>query len=110
MGPDEEARRFWFGGYVQTSLERDLRQLSAVSSLPDFQRVMAVVTKYKQGCNGPRHQTTASQPLSSAEDVCESDEVSPGYASRAIATISGRSIRSWGNFAKAKWAGGCPSP
>jgi len=40
--PDEEARRFWFAGYVQTYLERDLRQLSAVSSLPDFQRVMAL--------------------------------------------------------------------
>lgn len=35
-------RGLWFSAYVQTYLERDLRQLSAVSSLPDFQRVMAV--------------------------------------------------------------------
>jgi hypothetical protein len=35
-------RALWFAAYVQTYLERDLRQLSAVSSLPDFQRVMAV--------------------------------------------------------------------
>jgi hypothetical protein len=41
--PSEEARKFWFAGYVQTYLERDLRQLSAVSSLPDFQQVMALV-------------------------------------------------------------------
>lgn len=35
-------RAMWFAAYVQTYLERDLRQLSAVSSLPDFQRVMAL--------------------------------------------------------------------
>ena len=35
-------RTLWFSAYVQTYLERDLRQLSAVSSLPDFQRVMAL--------------------------------------------------------------------
>jgi predicted AAA+ superfamily ATPase len=36
----ETDRGLWFAAYVQTYLERDLRQLSAVSSLPDFQRVM----------------------------------------------------------------------
>jgi len=35
-------RALWFSAYVQTYLERDLRQLSAVSSLPDFQRMMAL--------------------------------------------------------------------
>ncbi len=35
-------RALWFSAYVQTYLERDLRQLSAVSGLPDFQRVMAL--------------------------------------------------------------------
>lgn len=35
-------RSLWFAAYVQTYLERDLRQLSAVSSLPDFQRLMAL--------------------------------------------------------------------
>ena len=38
----DEDRALWFSAYVQTYLERDLRQLSAVSSLPDFQRVMAL--------------------------------------------------------------------
>jgi uncharacterized protein len=36
----ETDRGLWFASYVQTYLERDLRQLSAVSSLPDFQRLM----------------------------------------------------------------------
>ena len=35
-------RSLWFSAYIQTYLERDLPQLSAVSSLPDFQRVMAL--------------------------------------------------------------------
>ena len=43
---DSEADRgLWFAAYVQTYLERDLRQLSAVSSLPDFQRVMALAAQ-----------------------------------------------------------------
>jgi hypothetical protein len=37
---DETDRGLWFAAYVQTYLERDLRQLSDVSSLPDFQRLM----------------------------------------------------------------------
>lgn len=39
---DDADRALWFSAYVQTYLERDLRQLSAVSSLPDFQRLMAL--------------------------------------------------------------------
>jgi predicted AAA+ superfamily ATPase len=35
-----DARRQWFAGYTQTYLERDLRDLSAVASLPDFRRLM----------------------------------------------------------------------
>jgi predicted AAA+ superfamily ATPase len=38
----DQDRTLWFSAYTQTYLERDLRQLSAVSSLPDFQRVMAL--------------------------------------------------------------------
>lgn len=33
-------RRIWFTGYVRTYLERDLQQLSTISGLPDFRRVM----------------------------------------------------------------------
>lgn len=34
------ARAIWFDGYLRTYLERDLQQLSAISSLPDFRRLM----------------------------------------------------------------------
>ena len=36
---EDYQRAIWFDGYVQTYLERDLLQLSAVSSLPDFRRL-----------------------------------------------------------------------
>ena len=35
-----EARDIWFEGYVATYLERDLRQMSNIAHLPDFQRLM----------------------------------------------------------------------
>jgi predicted AAA+ superfamily ATPase len=41
--PDDGARGLWFAGYVQTYLERDLRQLSNVGSLVDFQRLMRLL-------------------------------------------------------------------
>jgi predicted AAA+ superfamily ATPase len=33
-------RAVWFDGYVRTYLERDLQELSAISALPDFRRLM----------------------------------------------------------------------
>lgn len=36
----DEDRALWFSSYLQTYLERDLRDLAAVSSLPDFRRLM----------------------------------------------------------------------
>ena len=37
---DPEDRSIWFDGYVRTYLERDLRALSNIGSLPDFRRLM----------------------------------------------------------------------
>ena len=36
----DEERRIWFAGYVQTYLERDLQDLSAIENLVDFRRFM----------------------------------------------------------------------
>ncbi|MDQ3697093.1 MAG: ATP-binding protein [Gemmatimonadota bacterium] len=36
----QEERRIWFAGYVQTYLERDLQDLSAIENLVDFRRLM----------------------------------------------------------------------
>jgi predicted AAA+ superfamily ATPase len=40
LSTDAAARRYWFTGYEQTYLERDLRDLSAVSDLSLFQRLV----------------------------------------------------------------------
>ena len=37
---NDRERSIWFEGYVRTYLERDLRELSSVSSLADFRRLM----------------------------------------------------------------------
>jgi hypothetical protein len=37
---DPKERAIWFDGYVRTYLERDLRDLAAISALPDFRRLM----------------------------------------------------------------------
>lgn len=37
-----EERVIWFEGYVRTYLERDLQDLSSISSLPDFRRLMKI--------------------------------------------------------------------
>lgn len=41
---DVEAAQLWFGGYVQTYLERDLQQLAAITSLVDFRRLMRIAS------------------------------------------------------------------
>ena len=35
-----EDRAIWFDGYVRTYLERDLQELSSITALPDFRRLM----------------------------------------------------------------------
>lgn len=40
LSPDPPLRAQWFDGYLRTYLERDLQQLSAISSLADFRRLM----------------------------------------------------------------------
>jgi uncharacterized protein len=41
----DQERAIWFSAYTQTYLERDLRQLSVVSSLSDFQRLMRLAAQ-----------------------------------------------------------------
>lgn len=38
----DQDRNIWFDGYVRTYLERDLQDLAAISSLPDFRRLMRI--------------------------------------------------------------------
>lgn len=58
--PDIGQRVRWWEGYVATSLERDLRQLSAIADLPDFRRLMTAVA-LRSG--QPLNQTELSREL-----------------------------------------------
>ena len=40
---DRAEREIWFDGYTRTYLERDLQDLSSISALPDFRRLMKAV-------------------------------------------------------------------
>jgi predicted AAA+ superfamily ATPase len=40
----ESARALWFRGYVQTYLERDLRDLASIEHLADFRRLMRIAS------------------------------------------------------------------
>lgn len=42
--PDAQSRAIWFEGFVRTYLERDLRDLASISSLPDFNRLMRITS------------------------------------------------------------------
>lgn len=63
--PDAGAFVRWWEGYVATYLERDLRQLSQVDSLPDFRKVMVAValrTGQLMNQTGIARDTGVSQP------------------------------------------------
>ncbi len=51
----------WWDAYVRTYLERDLRDLSSVQSLPDFRRVMALLAL---GSGIPLNETEISRKVS----------------------------------------------
>ncbi|MDE2836385.1 MAG: ATP-binding protein [Chloroflexota bacterium] len=38
----DDERAVWFEGYIRTYLERDLQDISAISALPDFRRLMRI--------------------------------------------------------------------
>jgi len=40
----DDERAIWFDGYVRTYLERDLQDLSAISALPEFRRLMVAAS------------------------------------------------------------------
>ena len=58
-------RQFWFEAYVRTYLERDLQQLSAVASLPDFAKLVRVLCQRLGGLSNQTdlaRDTAISQP------------------------------------------------
>ncbi len=116
MAPTEEARRFWFAGYVQTYLERDLRQLSDVSNLPDFQRLMTVaanrtgrlVNQSDMGRDAGLPQATAHRYLNLIETGCLITRLPPYATNPATGLVKAKKLF-WNDGGLAAWLAGIRS-
>ena len=114
--PSEEARKLWFAGYVQTYLERDLRQLSAVSSLPDFQRVMALAANRSARLlnqsdlarDAALPQPTVHRYLNLLETGCLLVRLSPYTTNPTTGLVKGKKIL-WSDCGLAAWLAGIKS-
>jgi uncharacterized protein len=114
---DSEADRgLWFAAYVQTYLERDLRQLSAVSSLPDFQRMMMLAAqrtgKLLNQANLARdaalsHPTT-HRYLNLLETGCLVTRIRPLVTNPSVALVKAPKLL-WTDCGLAAWLAGIKS-
>ncbi len=116
QAPDPDARRLWFAGYVQTYLERDLRQLSAVSSLPDFQRLMAItanrtgrlINQSDIARDAGLAQATAHRYLNLIETGCLISRLSPYATNPTTGMVKARKLM-WNDCGLAAWLAGIRS-
>ena len=85
-----EERQIWFNGYMQTYLERDIQQLSVISALPDFQRLVRAVCFRLGGLSNQTnlsHDTSIPQPtvhryLNLLETSCLLVRLTPYFVNR----------------------------
>ncbi len=114
--PSDEARKIWFTGYVQTYLERDLRQLSAVSSLPDFQRVMVLaanrcarlLNQSDLARDAGLPQPTVHRYLNLLETGCLLVRLAPFTTNPTTGLVKGKKVL-WNDCGLAAWLAGIKS-
>lgn len=114
--PTAEARHLWFTGYVQTYLERDLRQLSAVSNLPDFQRVMALaanrsarlLNQSELARDAALPQPTVHRYLNLLETGCLLVRLSPFSTNPTTGVVKAKKLM-WTDCGLAAWLAGIRS-
>lgn len=107
---DDASRGIWFGGYVQTYLERDLRQLSAVASLPDFQRLMALaahragrlLNQSELGRDAALPQPTVHRHMNLLETGCLIARIAPYASNPATGLVKTRKLY-WTDCGLAAW-------
>lgn len=112
----DESRNFWFAGYVQTYLERDLRQLSAVSSLPDFQRLMALaanrvgrlLNQSELARDAALPQPTVHRHLNLLETGCLITRLAPYATNPTTGLVKSRKLY-WTDCGLAAWLAGIRS-
>ena len=112
----DELRQIWFSGYVQTYLERDLRQLSAISNLPDFQRLMILVANRAARLvnqsdlarDAGLSQATGHRYLNLLETGCLVTRVPPYTTTPATSLVKARKLF-WNDCGLAAWLAGIKS-
>ena len=110
-------RNFWFAGYVQTYLERDLRRLSAVSSLPDFQRLMALaanrvgrlLNQSELARDAAMPQPTVHRHLNLLETGCLVARIAPHAGNPAKSFVKSPRLF-WTDSGLAAWLAGIRGP
>jgi uncharacterized protein len=117
LAESNEARQLWFGGYVHSYLERDLRQLSAVSNLPGFQRVMAlaanrtgrVLNQSELSRDAAMPQPTCHRYLNLLETGCLITRLSPYTTNPTTGLVKGKKLL-WNDCGLAAWLAGIRTP
>ena len=110
LASDDASRNIWFGGYVQTYLERDLRQLSAVASLPDFQKLMALaanragrlLNQSELGRDAGLPQATVHRHINLLETGCLIARIAPYASNPATGLVKTRKLY-WTDCGLAAW-------
>ncbi len=110
-------RGLWFAAYVQTYLERDLRQLSDVASLPDFQRLMALaanrtgklLNQADLSRDAALSHPTAHRYLNLLETGCLITRIRPFTTNPSSAMVKAPKLL-WSDCGLAAWLAGIRAP
>ncbi len=110
-------RGLWFAAYVQTYLERDLRQLSDVASLPDFQRLMALaanrtaklINQADLARDAALSHPTAHRYLNLLETGCLITRIRPFTTNPSSAMVKAPKLL-WSDCGLAAWLAGIRVP
>jgi len=110
---DPSDRAIWFGGYVQTYMERDLRELSVVNSLADFQRMMRIaahrtgrlLNQSEIARDAGLAQATCHRYLNLLETGFQITRLQPYTVNPATALVKSPKLY-WGDTGLAAWLAG----
>jgi uncharacterized protein len=110
-------RGLWFAAYVQTYLERDLRQLSDVASLADFQRLMALaanrtaklLNQADLARDAALSHPTAHRYLNLLETGCLITRIRPFTTNPSSAMVKAPKLL-WSDCGLAAWLAGIRAP
>lgn len=109
----QDSRNLWFGSYVKTYLERDLRQLSHIENLSDFQRLMQIaalrtgrlVNQADIARDASISHATCHRYLNLLETGCQIERIKPFTANPTLALVKSPKLL-WCDSGLAAWLAG----